>query len=497
MTFEHTPPSVIGRDLIGRLAIQAGIHVIEPGQASDLHPIIAQWHRRIGPGALLCVTLGPGNPTLPTTILLMLLPSESAGPDQEERLEGLSQTIEMGMTNCFHYANLQEAENRYRELWENAPAFFISLLKGGVIFAINKTAADALGYGISELITKSIQQFIVPEDRELFETHHRQLIENGLPQSYELRLIKRDGSRIVASVNSEPLTDDKLNIIGEKSVLNDITRDKEMQSQLFQSSKLATLGEMAAGIAHEMNQPLSGIRTCAQLVEKLLKRNPLDTPRVESSQKEIIQLVDRMTHIIHHMRIFERQDQLRFAPFQLTQSIDGALSLLGEQLRIHAIEITKDIPEDMPLVLGEPLQIEQVILNLLSNARDSMEEKAEALRAANGDENKPYRKELIMRVSRSDENELCLEVRDNGIGMDEETRSKLFEPFFTTKLQGSGTGLGLSISYGILISHNGRIEAYSRPGEGALFRVFLPVHLEPRCSEGTEEHAGGPKELVI
>ena len=132
-------------------------------------------------------------------------------------------------------------------------------------------------------------------------------------------------------------------------------REEEMrahQRELSHMNRFAILGELAAGLAHELNQPLSGIRTRAQLLAKMVERGKAEPPKILDTQQHIMELVDRISRIIHHMRIFARQDQLRFAPFQLTQSIDGALSLLGEQLRIHAIEITKDIPEDLPRVLG-------------------------------------------------------------------------------------------------------------------------------------------------
>jgi signal transduction histidine kinase len=174
------------------------------------------------------------------------------------------------------------------------------------------------------------------------------------------------------------------------------------------------------------------------------------------------------------MRIFSRQDQQHFSPFKLTQSIDGAFSLLGEQLRIHAIEIEREIPEDVPFVLGEPLQIEQVILNLLSNARDAIDARAEMERQHPGaGKNRPKR--IVLRIRQIAAGELGLEVTDNGTGMSEEVRGKIFEPFYTTKPVGRGTGLGLSISYGIVASHNGRIEVESQIGVGTTFRVVLPI----------------------
>jgi signal transduction histidine kinase len=216
---------------------------------------------------------------------------------------------------------------------------------------------------------------------------------------------------------------------------------------------------------------LSGIRTRAQLLIKTLQRGVVLRERIEQNQREVIQLVDRISTIINHMRIFARQDQQKFTPFKLTLSIQGALSLIGEQLRIHAIDPQKEFPPELPLVLGEPLQIEQVILNLVSNARDALDLRAERERQRG----REYHKRLVLRIRTPNPREICLEVEDNGIGMSEETRAKIFEPFFTTKPVGRGTGLGLSISYGILTTHNGRMEVESQEESGTTFRIWLPV----------------------
>ena len=651
--FDLAPPTV-SHDLIGRLAITPGVHLIADLDQSELHPVLAEWSQRNGSCRLVCVSLGHENPTLPATVLLLLMPERTDPGVDEELLGGLSKTLEMGITNCFHYANSQEAETRYRDLWEHAPAFFVSLLKGGVVFEINTTASQALGHKLQDLIGHPFLKFVHPDDHPLFAKHHQLLLETKTVQDYELRLVKSDRATIVVSIIAEPLFDRDGVLIGEKSVLHDITNDKLMEARLhdyatnlermvedrtteltqamnflngilegsteyaiagldqngaflhfnlgaqllfgyeaaqmvgqqslkalinfenspwmsfedlvhavdlqgvlvqetqmitaegrlitalltinrvkaptannltyvaiirditeqkeleellklytenlqqvleqksreldrlhiqqIQSSKLATLGEMATGIAHELNQPLSGIRTRAQLVAKGLERGMFDQERIARNQMEIIQLVDRITRIIDHMRIFARQDQQRFTPFSLTQSIDGALSLLGEQLRIHAVEIQTDIPKDLPFVLGEPLQLEQVILNLLSNARDAVDTRAEQDRLVRQD-GTSYIKQIDMRIRQLNARELGLEVHDNGSGMNEDVRAKIFEPFFTTKPVGRGTGLGLSISYGIVSSHNGRIEVESRLSEGTTFRVVLPIF------DGSEEVA--------
>ena len=170
-------------------------------------------------------------------------------------------------------------------------------------------------------------------------------------------------------------------------------------------------------------------------------------------------LVDRISRIIHHMRVFARQDQQAFGAFYLTQSIDGCLSLMSEQLRLHAIEVQLSIQRDVPQVIGEPSQIEQVLLNLVGNARDAMDEKESRLVGAEA--RGRFRKRLEIGLERQGNNEVRLWVADNGIGMKDEVCERIFQPFWTTKSIGKGTGLGLSISYGIITKHGGRIEVDS------------------------------------
>ncbi|HBR14188.1 MAG TPA: hybrid sensor histidine kinase/response regulator [Candidatus Omnitrophica bacterium] len=254
-------------------------------------------------------------------------------------------------------------------------------------------------------------------------------------------------------------------------------RSKELnktQTQLFQTSKLATLGEMAAGLAHEINQPLGGILLVATNFRKLMERQKLTNAELESGIKDIEFSVKRMSRIIQHIRIFARQETLTFAQIDVTETIDSALNLLGEQLRLHEIEVAKTIEPDLPKILGEPFQLEQVWINLISNARDAMDEKQKRIvggkLAVVG-----YRKKFIISVSRQKEPKgIRVSLTDNGIGISEENKKKVFDPFFTTKEVGKGTGLGLSISYGIIDAHKGKIEIDSRQGEETTSTVYLP-----------------------
>ncbi|NVL90191.1 MAG: response regulator [Desulfobacterales bacterium] len=250
-------------------------------------------------------------------------------------------------------------------------------------------------------------------------------------------------------------------------------RSKELsqtQAQLFQTSKLATLGEMSAGLAHEMNQPLGGISLTAKHLGKLMERGKLTNEEIESGLRDIETSVKRMSKIIQHIRTFARQDTLTFSEVDVNETIDSALSLLGEQLRLHEIEVKLELDPALPKITGEPYQLEQVWINLIGNARDALDEK--------GNQIIDYKKRLnISTINHSASETPSVEVRvtDNGIGLTEEQGERIFEPFFTTKEVGQGMGLGLSITHGIIESHKGTIEVEGKDGEGTTVRILLPT----------------------
>jgi two-component system NtrC family sensor kinase len=238
-----------------------------------------------------------------------------------------------------------------------------------------------------------------------------------------------------------------------------------IQTQLFQTSKLATLGEMAAGLAHEMNQPLGGISLVAKHFRKLIELNRLDRQALDTGLTDIETSVKRMSRIIQHIRTFARQDALTFVRVDVNLTIDSALGLLGEQLRLHEITVKKLFCKDLPRIVGEPYQLEQVWINMLTNARDAVDEKKYK---RSGHKNIVIATRFLPRHNAV---EVCF--CDNGVGMDGSTAERVFEPFFTTKEVGKATGLGLSISYGIIESHKGKITLQSKKTKGTTVRIRL------------------------
>ncbi|MFC1461975.1 response regulator [Verrucomicrobiota bacterium] len=251
----------------------------------------------------------------------------------------------------------------------------------------------------------------------------------------------------------------------------------QTQAQLFQTSKLATLGEMSAGLAHEMNQPLGGISLIARNFRKLHERGKLSEEEIESGLNDIETCVRRMTKIVQHIRTFARQDTLKFIKVTVNETIESALSLLGEQMRLHEIEAVTDLAGALPQITGEPYQLEQVWINLITNARDAVDEMGHHPET----KGKKFRKKVSISTELREAGgapSVLVHVKDNGIGMSEESREKIFEPFFTTKEVGKATGLGMSISYGIIDSHGGKIDVRSGQGKGTTVTVTLPIEDE-------------------
>jgi len=235
-------------------------------------------------------------------------------------------------------------------------------------------------------------------------------------------------------------------------------RDK--QEQLVQAGKLATLGELTTGVAHELNNPLNNIGLFVGNAVDLIELAAPDKRQIVGELGHAMQQVRKATEIISHLRTFGRAAPASREPMSLRLVIDRALSLMQEQLRLREIEVTVDLGQQESIVLGNSIQLEQVFINLLTNARDAV---ADSIRKA-------------IRISASvGSASVDLAFADTGHGIPPGLERRIFDPFFTTKEVGKGTGLGLSIAYGIIKEHGGTISVVSRPGEGATFFIRLPL----------------------
>jgi C4-dicarboxylate-specific signal transduction histidine kinase len=238
---------------------------------------------------------------------------------------------------------------------------------------------------------------------------------------------------------------------------------RQKQEQLVQAGKLATLGELTTGVAHELNNPLNNIGLFVGNIIDRIHVGEQDPERIVEDLERVVEQVQKATEIITHLRTFGRAAPVTLEPVPVQEVIDRALSLMHEQLRLRLINVSLDFLPDSPLVLGNPIQLEQVFINLLTNARDALE--------------KAEHKEIYISCSLRDAFTTIV-FRDSGPGIPLGLEQRIFDPFFTTKEVGSGTGLGLSITYGIVQEHGGTISVDSMPGEGAAFTIELPLDNE-------------------
>ena len=241
----------------------------------------------------------------------------------------------------------------------------------------------------------------------------------------------------------------------------------------MRSDRLRSLGEMAAGIAHELNQPLQGVRGMAERLLISLDRGwELTEETIRDRAGTIIEQADRMVNIIEHIRIFARESgKPELRPVKVNDVVRACVDLLGTQLRSRGIQLDRELMESLPVISANPFSLEEVVINLLINARDAVEEQMKA-----GSVSAPPRILLRTLLDQTGESERAkIEVIDNGIGIPEDKVEYVFDPFFTTKGPDRGTGLGLSISRSIVEGFGGTISIDSTPGSGTTVTISLPV----------------------
>jgi len=253
----------------------------------------------------------------------------------------------------------------------------------------------------------------------------------------------------------------------EGIVLNsrDITETQKIEEQLIQSQKMESIGTLAGGVAHEINNPINGIMNYAQLI---LDGHDDDSTAVEYAQ-EILRETQRIAKIVRNLLTFARHEKQSHSPAYLSDIVSSVLSLLQTLMRHDQIDLHVEIPDDLPKIKCRSQQIQQVLMNLMTNARDALNERYPG-----------YSKEKKLRVyaemiGREGRRFIRTTVEDSGNGIPVDTLDRIFDPFFTTKPKETGTGLGLSISYGIVRDHGGELSVETYPGRYTRFHMDLPV----------------------
>jgi histidine kinase len=360
----------------------------------------------------------------------------------------------------------RKSEEKYRIIFNTIPnPVFVLNAQNLKILDCNESVAAVYGFSKEEIYMTSFLDLFEGNDRESYEVSLKST--NIIDRA---RQVRKDGKAIYVSIH---ISSSEFN--GWKVLLvttSDITMRLMAEQQLIQASKMATLGEMATGVAHELNQPLSVIKTASSFLRrKAGSGEPIKTNILGTMAEEIDTHVDRASKIIGHMREFGRKSDVAKERVQINNVLRRAVDFFKQQLKLREIEVVEDFDEDLPAVLADPNRLEQVFVNLLINARDAIEKKGE--QRAQKEEAK-----RITLKTKAEDAMVTIEVTDTGTGIPEALLDRIFEPFFTTKKVGKGTGLGLSISYGIVQDYDGTIKVESKEGEGATFIIRFPRSYE-------------------
>jgi len=339
-----------------------------------------------------------------------------------------------------------------------------------MIQSVNAAALKILGYQEDEVLEIPLIKVLgVPDDvvgspGEEVDQVRQNWLHNLCAESFsneEFHLVSKFGNTVPVLISGSLIKNGDGSTQSIVLIAKDITEIKSAQIQLIQASKLVSLGEMATGVAHEINQPLTFINTTLFEMEEDFECDDIDPEETIESIKEARHQVKRITQIIQHMRVFGRQEVHSMEAVALIKVIQNGLLLLNERMRLNSIKLNYQPDENIPKVLGNPNQLEQIFINLFQNAIDALEGNSGA--------------EISLELENLEDLEtVVIRFSDNGTGIPQEIIDKIFEPFYTTKEVGKGTGLGLSVTHGIVKAHQGSISCDSELGKGTTFTIHLP-----------------------
>lgn len=365
-------------------------------------------------------------------------------------------------------AKLTESENKYRSLFTGGPnPIFVLDRETLRILSANPSAEETYGYVKENLIGKfftELGSFELDKVQQAdFQAQHAGKI-TTIGSKVQCRT--KGGDLLYVNVHACPVRyQDKDAVI---LATTDITEMVEKDNQLIQASKMTTLGEMSAGIAHELNQPLNAIKMGNEFIDMMIeKKEKIPEKNLLQIVKEVSSQVDRAVDIIDRLRDFGRKADFTKEKININKPVQGVLDIIGRQLRLQNIDIQFKMDEDIPPILAHRNRIEQVIFNLITNARDAINQKLEAGGESQGN--------CILIETHAREDQVMVTVSDTGIGMDTLLKERIFEAFFTTKKMGEGMGLGLSITNGIVEDYGGKINIKSLEGQGTTFELSFPA----------------------
>ena len=362
-------------------------------------------------------------------------------------------------------AETEESEQLYHSLLKTSPDGIIITDLNGIITEASDTAIEFFGGKIEEI---HFSQFIPKSSRRALLKIYRATIIEGMAQNLEIKLNRIDKSEFVGEISSTQIKGNAGELKAFMAVIRDISERKLIEKQLRHSERMSGIGELATGMAHEINQPLNTISLIIDNIVFSLDNKTITETYLKTKIEKVFDNISRVKKIIDHVRTFARdQDDFVQTKFEINNSIKNCISMVSEQMHHKDIQLIFNADLEIPNIKGNGYRFEQVILNLLLNAKDAIEEKKNV-------NCKNFKKKIEISTFLAD-NFINIEIKDNGIGIKTADIDKVLLPFFTTKTPGFGTGLGLSISYGIIKELEGEIGIQSQPQIGTTIQIKIPA----------------------
>jgi PAS domain S-box-containing protein len=359
-----------------------------------------------------------------------------------------------------------ESEARYTRLVESATDAIFTVAPDGRLTAVNRSLERSIGRDRRELLGVPLAGLVDARDQATLTQALAECFE-GRRRRIELRYRSARADVRHCSLILTPLHEGE-KLTGALGIVRDVTDERRLTEQLVQQEKLAAVGQLVSGVAHELNNPLAGVIAFSQILARMVNDDPEQRRAIEAIDQE----ARRAAKIVSNLLTFARQHQPERTFTDLNRVVEDTIELRRYALRVAQIDVQTVLDPELPMTWADPFQLQQVVLNLLTNAEHAL----------TGWDAEPECERRIVIKTECLGDQLVIRISDTGPGIATENLSRVFNPFFTTKAVGEGTGLGLSISDGIVREHDGRIRAESRPGRGATFIIELP-HVEPPLVE--------------
>jgi len=429
--------------------------------------MLAGWFGRTGPGLLAVAA------SIVVVDYYFIAPYRAFVVQVDEipyLLAFLSSAVVTSWLGSAHRATEERQKAHLDELFEQSPEAIMLVDLQDRVVRVNKEFTEIFGYKIEEIFNRTSIDLITPVELRADALKNRQRLAQSEHLNIETIRHRKDGSRLNVSEVSFPVIANN-HCIGYYVIFRDITADKraterlqQAQAELAHLSRITTMGELAASIAHEINQPIGAIVTNSNASVRWLKQNPPAINDAEQTLECIVRDANRAAEVIGRIRSLLRKTATAMLPLDMNEVIRDVLALTSYETSRRGATVLTDLAASIPPVLGDRIQLQQVLLNLIINSFDAMTEV-------------PDRAPSILVKSLCDSGAVLVEVHDSGSGWDESHAALMFDPFFTTKT--GGIGMGLTISRSIIETHGGRLWAERGTPHGAILRFTLPIARTP------------------